>query len=609
MFSQKNIPRLIVFTPICTIVISAVIILYTLISMQKNYLNEEVEKIEKEYLINQKKVLQNELDYIYEYIVYHKKVAADNIKKALNIQINSFYELLEKSDFNEKEYLNFIKQHSNENSDFVIYDMNSEEFYKDMDVFFYKDELSSIKNEIILKKEVFKIKFKSNLYYFRYFKKKNLIIAIKRDIYYDIDSLKETIARWSEYLRFGDDNYFIIYKNTNILLAHPYRKDFIGKDDTNLKDGKGDLFVQGFIKKAIKNPEGTFVEYYWNKPNKKEKIKKLTFVKLYKEWNWVLGAGVYFDDVQEVIEKKKKDLEKRIFDYIRTTVVISLLLILFVSYFAVEVSSKINSTIKKYQEKLKSKEEKLRNLNKDLNKKVQIAVKEAKEKDRAMLHQSRLARMGTLINMISHQWRQPLSQLSGIIMELETAIEFKKAKKKYILSSLSEATNTIEHMSLTIEDFKNFFKPEKEKEEFLVSSACKNSIALIRDTYINENIDLIFEINKDKKIKGYKREYSQVVLNLLINAKDQLLEKNIENKKVCLIIDEQDNKSIVTVKDNARGIELENIQMVFEPYFSTKKSQGTGLGLYMSKMIIEKNMQGSLSVENYEDGAIFKIEV
>jgi len=224
-----------------------------------------------------------------------------------------------------------------------------------------------------------------------------------------------------------------------------------------------------------------------------------------------------------------------------------------------------------------------------------------------MLHQSRLARMGEMLSMISHQWRQPLSQLAGIIMELETTVTFKKANEKFLLNCASDATKIIQHMSLTIEDFKNFFKPEKSKENFYISKACEGAISLIKDSLINQNIDLDFQIKNDKKVYSYKREYSQVILNLLVNAKDALLINQIKNGKITLIVDTIDNHAFVEVKDNAGGIKNEYLNLVFEPYFSTKKSHGTGLGLYMSKIIIEQNMQGKISVQNDKKGAIFRI--
>ncbi|NQY94884.1 MAG: HAMP domain-containing histidine kinase [Campylobacteraceae bacterium] len=194
-------------------------------------------------------------------------------------------------------------------------------------------------------------------------------------------------------------------------------------------------------------------------------------------------------------------------------------------------------------------------------------------------------------------------------MEVETTIAFKKANDKFLLSCTTDATKIIQFMSLTIEDFKNFFKPEKSKEDFYVSKACKEAIVLIKESLINQHIVLNFELIEDKQINGYQREYSQVILNLLVNAKDALLMNHIKNANIIINIDIKDDVSIVQVKDNAGGINTDHLESIFEPYFSTKKSQGTGLGLYMSKMIIETNMQGKLSATNDDKGAVFTISI
>ena len=609
MFTEKNIPKLIIFAPIVTIIILSTMILYSLIFIQENHLKKEVEKIEKDYLFDQKRLLQEKIEEIYKYIKFHKENTINIIKNNLSKQIKKLHQTIIYEKLLKDEYLKLIKQNATVDTDFILYDISKDILIKDKDVFFEKYEITEILDTIKKYKEFSIVKEHTNLYYYKYVEEINIVIAIKRDIFDDIDSLKNTVAKWVEHLRFGEDNYFFIYSNTHILLSHPFRQNEIGQDDTLIKEGKDPYLIQKFVKAAIKNPKGTFIKYFWHKPYKTEQIQKRTFVKLYKEWNWILCAGIYADDIQKVIAYKKELLETTILNYIKTIALISFFLILISSSIAIEISKKINLTFMNYQKKVKSRENELNNLNINLNEKVKKAIVDEKEKDRAMLHQSRLARMGTLINMISHQWRQPLSQLAGIMMELETVIEFKKAKKKYMLVSLSEATSILEHMSLTIEDFKKFFRPEKEKEDFYISKACKDAESLIKATYTNEKIELIFNIINDKKINGYRREYSQVILNLFINAKDQLLSNKIKNKNVILTIDTINDKSLVIVKDNAGGIKMDNIEIIFEPYFSTKKSQGTGLGLYMSKMIIEKHMEGTLSVSNDEFGAVFRIEI
>ena len=598
MFKEKNIPKLIIITPIFSIVILVSILLYSLINKQNNDFIKESLEIEKNYIKKQKNILEKEINNIFKYIKYQKNLLITNTKKNILIQMNSFIKNIKYKDLND-----YINQHSNLNTEFIIINLENKQIIKNKDVFFTFSITKILKN----KKNYFLIEDKTNIYYFKYLRKRNLLIVLKKDIYYLLDNLKYNIARWIEFMRFENNNHFWIYTNTNVLITNTNKPNNLTSDYTNKKDSKGKFYVQDFIRLAIKKQNGSFFELYPISKNVRNINKKLAFVKFFKEWNWIIGSGISLNEINEVILKRKIILEKKKNKYIKTAILIAFLLIIFISILSIFISSKINQTFSFYKQKVRKKELSLKDLNQNLNQKIKIALEEEKNKDRAMLHQSRLARMGEMLNMIAHQWRQPLSQLSSILMEIETKIMFKQANHEYLTKSTKDASDIIQYMSFTIEDFKNFFKTEKEKKYFLISKACENAITLVKDSLINQNITLEYQIIKDKKIKAYPREYSQVVLNLLLNARDALLSNNIKDAKISLYIDMKDNKSILSVKDNAKGIEEKHLDHIFEPYFSTKKFQGTGLGLYMSKMIIEKNMQGVLSVHNSSKGAIFTV--
>ncbi len=308
------------------------------------------------------------------------------------------------------------------------------------------------------------------------------------------------------------------------------------------------------------------------------------------------------------VKQKQKQHLKRQDEFKEFMVIVTISIVSFMALFSLLMSSIINDLIKRYKLQVSNKESKLQNLNKNLANKVEEAVKEAKQKDKTILEQSKLARMGSMISMIAHQWRQPLTELSGVLMELETATRFNKVNNNHILSSIERSDNIIEFMSKTIDDFRNFYKPDKQKEHFLVSDSCKKAIGLIDASLKDNMIELNMDIKDDKEIYGYGTEYSQVILNLIMNARDILIEKEIENPKIDITIYTMGVLSIVKVKDNAGGIKEEHFDMIFDPYFSTKdSSKGTGLGLYISKLIIEKNMGGELSVKNDDEGAVFKI--
>jgi PAS domain S-box-containing protein len=264
----------------------------------------------------------------------------------------------------------------------------------------------------------------------------------------------------------------------------------------------------------------------------------------------------------------------------------------------VRISSTIDiSMIKQLQHDLES-------LNKNLEQKVTSQVEDIRQKDQMLLHQSKLAAMGEMIGAIAHQWRQPLNALNINIQNLDDDFEDGLIDKQFIDNFIETNSQTIQFMSKTIDDFRNFYTIKKIKENFSVKKAIKETVTMQSAQLNHHNINLIIE-GTDFKIEGYQSEFKQVILNLVNNAKDAIVEKGIEHGEIKIIID----KNQILFKDNAKGIDKEIIERIFEPYFTTKEQgKGTGIGLYMSKIIIEENMGGKLSVKNNSHGAIFTIE-
>jgi len=267
-----------------------------------------------------------------------------------------------------------------------------------------------------------------------------------------------------------------------------------------------------------------------------------------------------------------------------------------------------NSNLEKSQEELSL-------LNKNLEKKVEqeVALKikkenEAKEKERILVHQSKLASMGEMIGSIAHQWRQPLTQLSSVLVLVELKYERGKLTLKELRESIHQSQEQIEFMSKTIDDFRNFFKPNKQKDFFSPYKSVQSALSLISSGFENYNIKVNLKFEDEVLINGYESEFSQVILNILSNSKDAFIEKQIANPIITVTISKEDKNSKIVLCDNAGGINLIPIEKVFEPYVTTKHaSSGTGIGLYMSKNIIEKSMNGSLSVSNNKNGVCFEI--
>ena len=218
--------------------------------------------------------------------------------------------------------------------------------------------------------------------------------------------------------------------------------------------------------------------------------------------------------------------------------------------------------------------------------------------------------MGDMLSMIAHQWRQPLNQISYIFMNIESSYEYKELTEKYLQEKLKEGNEQLEFMSATIDDFRNYFRPDKDKEFALVSDIVQSSISLMQSTLDASSIEVELISEGRDLTYIYKNEFTQVLLNIIKNAKDALLAKKIQNPKIVIVTSCHKEKLVVEIFDNAGGIELLIIDKIFEPYFSTKDyKHGTGLGLYMSKMIIEEHLNGELSVRNTKDGACFRIEI
>ena len=240
-------------------------------------------------------------------------------------------------------------------------------------------------------------------------------------------------------------------------------------------------------------------------------------------------------------------------------------------------------------------------------KKLKEQIRKIEEKQQILIQNSKMASMGEMIANIAHQWRQPLNSLSALHTVLMMDYEYNgKFTAQEIVDFKEESSQYIHKMSSTIDDFRNFFSPLKEKEQFMVSHAIEESIKFVKDSYFDANVKLIDStINRDTQICSYKNELMQVIMILLNNSRDAVICKEIIDPKVIIHLMESEDKIKISVQDNGGGIDDDIMDRIFEPYFTTKfKSDGTGVGLYMSKMIIEDSIGGELILENYKGGVL-----
>ncbi|MDN5114854.1 sensor histidine kinase [Aliarcobacter butzleri] len=232
--------------------------------------------------------------------------------------------------------------------------------------------------------------------------------------------------------------------------------------------------------------------------------------------------------------------------------------------------------------------------------------KQNKEFEKMVLQQSKFVKSGEMIANITHQFRQPLNNISYILINLKKRFESEKLDKIFFDKKVNQANEQVSFLSKTIDDFKEFYLQEKEKDDFLVKDSIQNALTILNPDLQKDNINLNlkFETFEDIKIFGVKNELSQVILSLVSNSIDAL--KNRYNPKISINVVSSSAEVIIEILDNAGGIKAKNLKKIFEPYFSTKE-EGTGIGLYLSKIIIEESFGGKLQVQNIKDGVKFSI--
>ena len=247
---------------------------------------------------------------------------------------------------------------------------------------------------------------------------------------------------------------------------------------------------------------------------------------------------------------------------------------------------------------------------KELKKKVEEEVEKNKNKDKLLFQQNKMAALGEMLGNISHQWRQPLMEINSIFLPIEAKLSMDiPLEKDELIQGINKLNEITKYMSNTIDDFRDFFASDKEKIEFILLEQINSTINIISGGLKAHDIKLDIIIRKNPKLVGYKNEYSQVLINIINNAKDILVQRKIENPYIKISIYEKNDKIITTIEDNAGGIKVVPIDKIFQPFFTHQKTNGTGLGLFMSRLIIQNNMNGKLEAINSGNGAFFKITI
>lgn len=402
--------------------------------------------------------------------------------------------------------------------------------------------------------------------------------------------VQEKVLKNIREIRFGNNGYIFIINYDSVYLSH-IRKEFIGKNAVTNNDTIGIKEVIEDLISIAKKDEGFYTYVQNKKPDNDQAVKKISFVKGLENWSWMIGTGYYEDDIQHVIKAKRDELNQEFKKYLFKTVIFALVLIFILMVISIYLTKILQNKFIKYQN-------------------------EKTKQQNIIAQQAKMAAMGEMIGNIAHQWRQPLSSISvsstGMLLQKQMNI----LDDEFLKQGLKQINDSVQYLSATIDDFRNFYKTDKSKCEFKIVETIEKVINLVDSQFKFHRIEFIQNID-NIKINTYENELIQVIINLLNNSRDELIKKDLDFEKLIFInVSSTKEKISIEIKDNAGGIPEDIINRVFEPYFTTKnQSKGTGIGLYMSREIICKSMNGEIFVKNSTfdyngktyTGAAFKI--
>lgn len=621
--NEKKLLRIIKYTPTIFVLTITIFVLTASFWDNKKKFEKDKEKIRLEYIQKNEELIKQRVYEVYDYIKREQEYTELELRKTLKEAIDTAYNIsntiyqnnLDKSKdeikklvidalrnvrFNSGRGYYFIYENSGKNillphnkelegksfwnhqdakGSYIIRDMTN--LLSKNDEAFYEWYWYNPTNPDVQRKKIGLVK---NLPQFDWF------IGTGEYLEDFEKEVQERVLRNIREIRFGNNGYIFVINYDSIYLSH-IRKEFIGQNAIKNNDTVEIKKVIEDLIEISKKGEGFYTYIQNKKPDNEQSIKKISFVKGLNNWSWMIGTGFYEDDMQRTINDKKEELNQEFRDYLFKTIIFTCILILFLMIISIYFSKILQEKFKKYQN-------------------------ERTKQQNIIAQQAKMAAMGEMIGNIAHQWRQPLSSISTSATGMKLQKELNILEDKFLIEGLEQINNSVQYLSTTIDDFRNFYKPDKNKKEFRILETINKVINLV-DLQFRSNGITIIKNGQDVKINSFENELIQVLINILNNARDELIKKDKDYEKLIFIDVLKNQKNLlVQIKDNAGGIPTDIITRIFEPYFTTKnQSQGTGIGLYMSREIISKSMNGEINTKNvtfeYEgksyEGALFEI--
>ncbi|MCT7630726.1 cache domain-containing protein [Aliarcobacter butzleri] len=594
-----------VMPSVFVVVFSLFVILFLYFENKKTF-NKERKEIEQKYILKNKEIIKEEVLKVFTFTKQLQKNTEEELKQNVKNRVYEAHEMatniyakykttkskqeifqiikvaLSGIRFNEGRGYFFIDDiYGNKLSHPIDTSIEGKNFlnYTDVNGYrFFENIVNTIKDKTERFDEYYWYKPNTNkeigrkIAFYKTFEPLN--IAIGTGEYFD-DFEKIIQKKALEYInlvRFGKSGYIFIINYDGTYLNH-IRKDYIGKNYLENDEVKDKKRVITDLINIAKNGNG-FYTYIQNKPSTEYPTEKISFVQGMDDWNWLIGAGFYEDDLKQEILNVKEKLDRNYEKYALNILILGMILIIFLLIVSRYVSIFLENKLKEYKRELDNKQ--------------------------AILYQqSKMAAMGEMIGNIAHQWRQPLSIIttatSGMVLQKQMGV----LTDEFFFEASDRINHSAQYLSETIDDFRNFFIPNKEKSKVNLLEVFKKTLDLISAQFNSKDIKIIKNI-ETIEFESYENELIQALINILNNSRDELIKKDGER---FIFVDafEKDNFINIIIKDNAGGVIKENLNKIFEPYFTTKyKSQGTGIGLYMTEEIITKHLNGTICVENVE---------
>ncbi|MDD3344235.1 MAG: cache domain-containing protein [Sulfurospirillaceae bacterium] len=407
------------------------------------------------------------------------------------------------------------------------------------------------------------------------------------------EATKEQLRLFLKSFSLDINNYIFAFDFEGNQLVH-HNTFYEGKNRIGLKDKNGFLIIKNLID-ASKNEDGGFVEYTATLGPSDTNKYKLSYAKSIDDLQWVVGAGVYLERIDAIIEDEKLTLEKKFQKKLRTTILYAISFVIVALIISYLLFTYITKHFKFQRRIIQSKNTKLQELNHIIAEKVKKEEEENRKKDILLLQKSKLAFMGEVLNNIAHQWRQPLNQIISYASVSKFHKKHQQLSDEELMENLNHIIDSTQYLSQTIEDFRNFFLQSKTKEYKSIETIIEQSLKLFDSILHQYHIKIITDIQTPNV--HILSEFLQVLLNFYNNAKDIFSERHCEQRIILIRSYKKETSLVLRICDSGGGIEEETMKRIFEPYYSTKENS-LGIGLYMTSQIIDRHMQGNIVADN-----------